>query len=153
MAKKIRVLLLENHPELGQAGQIVSVSEGYARNYLFPQGKAALADEKTTSRIEAENKSAAKKAVAELAGLQQIADSLAGTELVMAARIKEGEEIYGSISTREIAAELNRQANLALKPTALELPEKITRLGHYEMTVNLSPQVSTVLIVVVEAAS
>lgn len=145
MSKSIKVILLENIDHLGVAGEIVSVSEGYARNFLFPAGKAALATEQAEREAGEKRTLAKATADAELAALQQKAESLTGTELMLTAKRKEGEEIFGSITAAQIVKELNQQAGLALKPKDLDLPKAITKIGSQDATIHLSPEVEIVI--------
>ena len=143
MSRKLTVLLLEDVASLGKAGDIVTVSEGYARNFLFPEGRAALADEKTQK--EARQRREAKQAESDraLAEAQALAEKLEGTELTLKARRKEdeGNEIYGSITARQIAEELNRAAELSVAAKDIKLKKPITSLGSQAVTVHLSPEV------------
>jgi large subunit ribosomal protein L9 len=151
MPKQVRVILLEHLPSLGHAGDIVQVSEGYARNLLFPSGKAALATKDRQHR-QAREKAKQKKVTQErLATLQQQAENLQGTELAIAARVKEGEDIYGSITTAQIIKELNSQAHLQLKAGDIKLKQPIKKLGSFDVTVTLSPEVETNIRVTVVA--
>lgn len=151
MSKKVSVLLLEDVASLGNAGDIVKVSEGYARNALFPEGKAALATEtvKHAQQTRQARDDAEKKE--ELEQTQAVADKLEGTELALTARVKEGEEIFGSITAAHIAKELSQQANLSLKPKDVALAKPLTRLGSQPVTVHLSPEVDAKIQVTITA--
>ncbi len=131
------VLLLEDVQNLGRAGDIVETSEGYARNFLFPQGKAALATKQVTSNKEAKNAAAKKKAEKELATSQAIAQKLENTELIVKAKIKEGDGLYGSVTVKEIAARLSEQSGIAITPKRITGEFPIKRLGSYPITVEL----------------
>jgi len=145
MSKKVSVLLLEDIDQVGTVGQIISVAEGYARNSLFPEGKAALATTKNVSRASIEKKQQLEKDKIELAELQEKAASLDGTELIVTALLKEGEEIYGSINATRIVSELNAQTKSNFNVKIIDLPEPITSLGSYPIVINLSPEVSITL--------
>lgn len=151
MSKKVSVLLLEDIDQVGTIGQIVSVAEGYARNSLFPQGKAALATAKNVSRASVEKKQQQEKDKILLAELQEQASSLDGTELVITALVKEGEDIFGSINTARIASELNLQTKSNFHAKNIDLPEPITSLGTYPTVINLSPEVAVTIHVTVIA--
>lgn len=149
MSKAIRVILLENIDSLGKSGEVVSVSEGYARNFLFPQGKAALATEPVERGV-AQQRSREKAAADQvLAGWQQKAESLTGTELALTARRKEGDEIFGSVTAAQIVKELNKQAGLSLKAKDLDLAKPITKMGSQDVTIYLSSEVETTIRVTV----
>lgn len=151
MSKKVSVLLLEDIDQVGTIGQIVSVAEGYARNSLFPEGKAALATAKNVSRASVEKKQQQEKDKILLAELQEKASSLDGTELVVTALVKEGEEIFGSINAVRIASELNAQTKSNFNAKIIDLSEPITSLGTYPIVINLSPEVTATVHVTVIA--
>ncbi len=149
----MRVLLLETIENLGQAGDIVDVSEGYARNFLFPQGKAVLATQTAQQHVQRRQKQDRQKAEEQLQVLQQQAEALAGSELTMTARVKEGDEIYGSITTSHIAKQLSAQAAHPFKAKDIELLQPVKHLGSYNVTVRLSADVETSIKVTVIAAT
>ena len=149
MAKNVQVVLLEDIAEIGRAGDIVTVSEGYARNFLFNEGKAALATVETKKQ-QAERRARDKaRAAAELKEFQQLAEVLDDTELTIGAQVKDGDEIYGTITAAVIAKELQQQASIKVKPRDIEIKKPITRLGSQPVTVNLSPDVSATITVTV----
>lgn len=149
MPKKVSVLLLEDIEQVGTVGQIVSVAEGYARNSLFPDGKAALATAKNVSRASVEKKQQKEKDKIQLAEFQEIASSLDGTELVITALVKEGEEIFGSINTARVTNEINIQTKNNFNVKNIDLSEPITALGTYPVVINISPEVTATIHVTV----
>jgi len=149
MAKNIQVILLENIEDVGQAGDIVTVSEGYARNSLFPAGQAALATEGTK---QAQSRTAAQQDKAkqqQLAAAQEQAAALDGTELTIEARLKEGNDIFGSITATQIAKELNQQAKLTLKAKDVNLAQPIATTGSHSVVVHFSPDAEATIQVTV----
>lgn len=143
MSKKIKVILLEDVDNYGKAGEIVDASEGYARNYLFPKGIAALATTQVEEQVKAKETKAKQNEKKQLAKFQKEAEKLEGTELTISARIKEGDEIYGKITVRDISKALKTQANLSITAKDISLPEPITSSGTYDVTINLSADVET----------
>lgn len=151
----LRIILLEDISKLGHAGDIVVVSEGYARNALFPDGRAALATEQVKRKAN-ERRFKEKKQVAErLRQLQEVADVLEGTELTLTAKVKEGTEIFGSITVKQLAQELKERAHLDIIPSNISLKTPIKEIGTYPITIALSPEVECKIIVQVipDAAS
>lgn len=153
MPRKIPVILLEDIGSLGRAGDIITVSEGYARNFLFSQAKAALADESAVRKIENKRRAAKAEADKALAEAQAHAEALDGTELTLTARRKEdeGNEIFGSLNARNVAEALKAQAKLEVRPKDIVLEKPITELGSYDVTVKLSPDVEATIKVTVNA--
>ena len=150
MSKNIKIILLEDLAGYGRAGDITEASEGYARNFLFPQGKAALA----TSQIEtkaAERKSQDDQAAkAKLAKYQQKAEELDGIELIIFARLKGNNEIFGKISERDISKALDTQANLTITAKDIIISEPITAVGTHDVTVTLSKDIEANIKVTIE---
>ena len=149
MGKQVQVILLEDIDSLGQTGDIVSVAEGYARNTLFPSGRAALADETAKARSKAKQDKATAEEKQQLAALQEQADQLDGTELQLSARVKDGDDIFGSITAAMIAKELKNQAEVAVKARDVELPEAITKIGSHDVVIHLATDVDTTIRVTV----
>jgi len=151
MSKKLSVILLEDIDSLGVSGDIISVSEGYARNALFPAGKAALATD-TARLARAEHlKAQAAATVAATQAAQELAQTLEGTELTLPARIKDGDEIFGRITKKHIAAALTKQAKLKVTAKQIDLPEALTKLGSQDVTINLTDDVAATIRVTIEA--
>lgn len=152
MKNRIRVVLLEKVAGVGVPGDIVTVAEGYARNLLFPAGKAALATEAVTKKKQQADRQQRAEAAQALQARQTKAEQLEGTELRLTEKIKEGTELYAKVTTKQIATELNKQAHLAVKAKDVGLEKAITETGSYDVTVNLSPDVSTTIRVTVDGA-
>lgn len=150
MTDRIEVILLEDIQELGKEGDIVQVSEGHARNFLFPQGKAAIATEGLQKKHEENKKVKNMKREQELESKQQQAETLDGTELTLTAQVKEGEDIFGSITAKNIADNLRKQANIKIKANDIELEKPITKLGSHTVVVRLSPDVEAKIQVTIE---
>lgn len=149
MAKNIQVLLLEDISQVGRAGDIVSVAEGFARNSLFPEGKAALATKHVQSRYAVTRAKAKAEEVAHLKRLQEKATVLDGSELTFTVRVKEGDEIYGSISKKQIVDELNSTADLELKINHVKVKAPLKRIGTYDAVATLSPDIECTIKVTV----
>ncbi len=138
------VILLERVAKLGQMGEVVSVKEGYARNFLLPQGKAMRANEQNKARFEAE------KAQLEARNLEtkKEADSLAakldGETFVVIRSASDGGALYGSVSTRD-AADAASEAGFSVDRKQVELGAPIKELGLHKVTVRLHPEVEATI--------
>lgn len=146
----MQVLLLEDVKNLGQAGDIAETSEGYARNFLFPQGKAALATKQVKTTKEAKDAAAKKMVEEELALQQEIASKLENTELIVTGKPKEGDVLYGSLTIKEVAALLSSQSGINITPRNITGAFPFKRLGSYLITVQLAQGVEFQMSVVVE---
>lgn len=134
----MQVLLLEDVKGLGRAGDIVETSEGYARNFLFPQAKAALATKQVKSAKESKDAAVKKKAEEELTRQQEIAGTLENTELTIQEKVQEGDGLYGSVTAKEVAKLLSDQAGIFIAPKNISGEFPIKRLGSYPITVQLT---------------
>ncbi|OGY30993.1 MAG: 50S ribosomal protein L9 [Candidatus Andersenbacteria bacterium RIFCSPHIGHO2_02_FULL_45_11] len=145
----MQVLLLEDIAKLGGAGDIVETSEGYARNFLFPQGKAALATKQVKTRKDVKDAAAKKKAEEELMAQQALASKMENTELTMTEKVKEGEALYGSVTAKEVAKLLSNQAGMPIAPKNIIGNFPIKTLGTHPITVQLQLGVEFQMSVVV----
>lgn len=146
----MKVILLRDVPELGKAGTIQVVADGFARNYLFPK---RLAEPATPDRLAvAQARLAAqqrKLAQAEQA-MRELAQRLDGMRLVIPARVGESGRLYGSITSREIAERLSATLGQDIDRRSIELEEPIRTLGEHRVTIHLVGQLRpTVLVEVV----
>lgn len=147
----MQVLLLEDIAKLGRTGDIVETSEGYARNFLFPQGKAALATKQVKTIKESKDAAARKKAEEELAAEQALASKMENTELTMTEKVKEGHALYGSVTAKEVAKLLSNQTGIAIAPKNITGTFPIKNLGTHPITVQLRLGVEFQMSVVVLA--
>jgi large subunit ribosomal protein L9 len=134
------VILRENVDKLGAAGDVVTVKDGYARNYLLPRGLAYAATEGNKHRLEAESKSRARRADAEVAKASEVAVRLEAVSLSFTMKAGEGDKLFGSVTTHDIAERLKAEGFDVDKKT-VELAEPIKALGVYKVPVRLHPDV------------
>lgn len=151
MSRKVSVILLEDIKNLGLAGTILDVKEGYARNFLFPRGQAALADDKVKHQTQTRTKQERTKADQSLTEAQAKATAIEGTELTLTAQLKDGDDIFGTITGTNISRELSRQSNLKIKAKDIILNQPITKLGTYDVTLQLSAEVEATIKITVKA--
>ncbi len=145
----MQVLLLEDIQNLGRAGDIVETSEGYARNFLFPQGKAALATQRVKTTKKVKDAVAQKRAKEELTAQQAIASKLENTELVVTQKVKQNDELYGSVTIKEIANLISKQTGTTISPKNITGKFPFKRLGSYPIIVELGQGVEFQMSVVV----
>ncbi|BBJ28750.1 50S ribosomal protein L9 [Athalassotoga saccharophila] len=130
----MKVLLLQDVKALGRMGDIVEVSDGYARNYLLPRKLATLANEKVIEQVNKEKKAEElrkKKAMEEAA---KKIDELMKTTIVVKAKAGEGNKLYGSVTSSEIAEKLSEYFGEPFDKKNIEV-EPIKELGLYEAKV------------------
>jgi large subunit ribosomal protein L9 len=133
----MKVIFLEDVASIAKAGDIKEVADGYGRNFLIPKKLAALVSPETTSKLEAQLKSQARKQSqidAELAG---IAEQIEGKEVVLKAKVGAKDRLYGSITNTDIAAELEKITGIAIDKRKIEMDEPIRELGSFDIAIKL----------------
>jgi large subunit ribosomal protein L9 len=134
----MRVIFLEDVPNVAKAGEIKEVADGYGRNFLIPRKLALLASSPDSSQMEAQRKAAQKKTGE---GLATLAQQLEEHEVTLKARAGAKDRLYGSITSADIAAELESAAGLAIDKRKIELAEPIHQLGSYEVAIRLAKDI------------
>jgi large subunit ribosomal protein L9 len=142
----VKVILTEDITPLGTMGTVVEVARGYARNYLIPQGKAMEVTPANLAQLEqAKVKYAQRQAKERETAVAQV-EHLEGVSLTIAQRVAEEERLYGSVTAAMIAEALESQ-DFQVNKKQVELPEPIKKLGTYEVTIRLAPDVKTTVTV------
>ncbi|KAA9009255.1 50S ribosomal protein L9 [Histidinibacterium aquaticum] len=134
------VILLERVAKLGQMGEVVSVREGYARNYLLPQGKALRANEANKARFEAEKAQLEARNLETRKEAEKLSQDLDGQTFIVIRSASDGGSLYGSVSTRD-AADAASEAGFSVDRKQVALSAPIKELGLHEVTVHLHPEV------------
>jgi len=146
--KKMKVILLQAIDKLGKAGDIITVKEGYARNFLIPKNAAKEATAGNMKMLESLKKRQAEEDAKRLADAQALAVILAGLSLTISAQAGEEEKLFGSISNDTIAEALAAE-NIKVDKHDISIEEPIKKLGTYTVTVKLHPEVKAILTVVI----
>jgi len=134
------VILLERVEKLGAIGDVVKVKNGFARNYLFPLGKALLATENNKKRFERERASIEDRNAKARAAAEVDAEAVNGTSYVLIRQAGETGQLYGSVSGRDIAAAA-AEAGHAVERRHVQLNTPIKMIGLHEVIVRLHPEV------------
>lgn len=143
----MKVILLEDVKSLGKKGDIVNVSDGYARNAILPKKLGIEATSKNLNDLKLQNQHADKVAAENLANAKELAKTVEQQKVVVKIKAGEGGKIFGSVSTKEIAQATKEQTGLELDKKKMHLPDGIKALGTYEVPVKLHPQVTAKLTV------
>lgn len=146
----MKVLLCEDIRKLGWLGDVVDVTEGYARNYLLPQGLAKVATEGNIRAIAKAKAERAAERLKERKRLETAAEAVNGAEAVLAAKANEHGVLFGSITDRMIAANL-REQGFAVADEVVRLPEHIKQVGSHSVTLKFADDVTATVNVVVVA--
>ncbi len=137
----MNVILLDNVENLGRIGDLVKVKAGYGRNYLLPQGKAALATPENIKAIEARRAELEKAAAEELASAKQRADAINGVELVIPANAGSEGKLFGSVGPVDIA-EAFEKIQIEVQRSEVRMPDgPIHEVGEFTVGVHLHPEV------------
>ena len=136
----MQVILRDALENLGNAGEIVSVKAGYARNYLIPKGFAYEATDANVRRIEREKAKIEHRAAEQLSGARARASSIEGVSVTFHARAAEEGKLFGSITTADIAEKLGEQG-IEVDRKQIQLDEPIKSLGVFSVPVRLHADV------------
>lgn len=145
------VILLEKIANLGNLGDKVTIKNGYGRNYLIPQGKAAPATPAKIAEFEARRAELEKLAAEKLAAATARAEALANLKVVIKHKTGDEGRLFGSVGTQNIA-EAATAAGVAVAKNEVRLPNGVIRqVGEYSITINLHTDVDATLAVSIEA--
>ncbi len=136
----MEVILRQAVENLGNPGEVVSVSNGYARNYLLPRGVAFLATEGNKKRITQEKARLEAAESARREAAQQLADRLGEVSITFAARVGEEGKLFGSVTAGDIAQQLEAQGH-HVERRQIDLHEPIKALGVYRVPLRLHADV------------
>jgi len=137
----MKVLLCEDIKKLGWFGDVVEVNNGYARNYLLPQGLAKIASDESIRSVAEEKAKRAEHRIEETKRLEDAAKSVEGAEAVVAAKANEQGHLYGSVTAEQIAANLREQGFL-VATEIVQLPEHIKQVGTHTIMLKFADKVT-----------
>ena len=148
----MKVILLEDVKSLGKKGQIVNVSDGYARNLLLPKKLGVEATGKNMNDLKLQKAHEDKVAQENLDAAKAFAEELKDKQVDVGIKVGEGGRTFGSVSSKEIATACKEQHGIEIDKKKIQLPESLKNFGSYEVTVKLHPQVAAKLTVKVTEA-
>lgn len=146
----MKVILLEDVKSLGKKGEIVNVSDGYARNFVLPKKLGVEANAQNQNALKQQKKREEKEAQEKLAQAQELASILEQKQIVVAMKKGEGDRVFGSISAKEIAEAAKAQHGLELDKKKIQMEEPIRSFGTHEVPIRLHTQVTGRLYVIVK---
>ena len=138
------VILRENVENLGHIGDVVKVSDGYARNFLLPRNLVVVAEAKSVAAIEHQKKLLEKKRLAQQAVAREVAQKLEQITCTISRKVGEHDKLFGSVSASDIAAAL-KTAGYSVEKRSISLNSPIRTLGLHTVTVKLEAEVSASL--------
>ena len=145
------VILNRDIKGTGKAGDVVKVSDGYARNMLIPRGWATEATEGNVRSLEKQKAIAAEKKAEEKAAAQAQAEKIRTLSVTITTKAGDGGRIFGSIKSKDIADALKAQHKLTVDKKKIQLDSPIKQTGETEVAIKLYPEVTTTLKVVIAA--
>ena len=148
----MKVIILEDVKSLGKKGQLVDVSDGYARNFILSKKKGIEATAKNMNDLKLQKAHEDKLAAQRLEEAKLFAAEIAKAEVVLELKVGEGGKLFGAVSSKEIAQAAKEQLNMELDKKKLVLPNPIKTVGTTSVSVKLHPQVTAELKVVVKEA-
>ena len=140
----MKLLLRENVKDLGQAGDLVTVANGYGRNYLLPRRLAVEVTPANIKGIEEEKKLRHARDLERVKDFQVLAERIAAIDITIKERVSEGDTLYGSIQSRQIAQALSLEG-INIDAEMVKLEEPIKTLGVHRVNIKLHQQVSAEL--------
>ena len=137
----MEIILREDIEKLGHVGSIVKVSDGYARNFLLPQGKAVVATESNKKIVEQQRQAHLRREAKVIGDAQELAKLMAAVTITIHQRAGEEDTLFGSVTAQDIATALEKQG-YHIERKKVHLDEPIKKLGEYKVAVRLHREVS-----------
>ncbi len=146
----MQVLLMQNVPGIGNAGEVKKVADGYARNYLLPRKLAVVATDGAVKQAEAIKQAVIRREAKTRGEAQELAKLIEQVTLTFRAKAGEGDRLFGSITSADIVDALAREKGINVDKRKVELDSPLKELGNHQVTIKLHPEVSAKVMVVVE---
>ncbi|MFC2040979.1 50S ribosomal protein L9 [Chloroflexota bacterium] len=137
----MKVIFLQDVPQVARAGEIKEVADGYGRNFLIPRKLASLASSEAINTVGAQLKVRARSQARTEAELLELADHLNGREVILQARVGGKDRLFGSITAADIAVELENATGFTVDKRKIELEESIRQVGSYEVAIRLAKDI------------
>ena len=137
----MKVILRANVEGVGNTGDLVDVANGYAQNFLMPKGLAMRATEGAATQAEAMQRSQELRGVKEREGAEEIGQQLQAQTIAIQARVGQDEQLYGSVTTSEIAEAVQAQTGIVLDRRDMSLEEPIRTVGTHQVDMRLHSDV------------
>lgn len=134
----MKVILLQEVPGLGQPGDVKEVSAGYARNFLLPRNLVTAATVSAMSNLNEQVASAKRRSAKLDAEHNSLSEKLSNVTLTFAVRVGQGDRLYGSVTSQDIANALREQEGITIDRRSIQLKESLRALGSFEAPVRVS---------------
>ena len=147
----MQVILKEDVKGQGKKGQMIKVSDGYARNYLLPRGLAVEADKSAVNEMKNRNESQAFKHQQNVDTARALADKISSLAVVIKAKAGSADKLFGAVTSAQICDEVKAKHGIEIDRRKLVIDEPIKHFGHYSLPLKLFEGVKASLNVTVEA--
>jgi len=144
----MKVILLQDVKKLGKKGDVVNISDGYARNFLFPRKLAEEANDTNMHILNMKKENERKKKLAEIEEAQKLAAELKDKIIKLEVKSGDNGKLFGAITSKDIAERINKDFNLKIDKKKIVM-DTIKLTGEYDIEVKLYPEVSTKMKVVI----
>lgn len=141
----MKVILLEDVKSLGKKGEIVTVSDGYARNMLLPKKKGVEATPANLNQLKLQNQHADKMAKEALEAAKTFKTEIEKSQITLSIRTGENGKVFGSVSAKEIAEAAKAQCGFDIDKKKIQMDGPIKELGERQVNIRLHPQVTAAL--------
>jgi len=141
----VKVIFIEDVPDVALAGETREVADGYGRNYLLPKKLAVLANSAASNIVEAQMKKVIVKRAQAEAEMSEVAGKLNGMEFTIQAKVGEKERLYGSVTSADIATEIASRSGMEIDKRKIEIEEPIREVGNYDVTVRFTHDISAAI--------
>lgn len=141
----MKVIFLEDVPNVAKASETKDVADGYGRNYLLPKKLAVLADSQAAGKVEAQLKRRAKEHAKVEAEMKELAKMLEGKEITFKAKAGAEGKLFGSVTGADISAELEKRHSLVVDKRKVELTEAIKQVGIYDVPIKLTGDIGAAI--------
>jgi large subunit ribosomal protein L9 len=146
----MKIVLLEDVPGKGKAGEIKEVSKGYAKNFLLPRGLALVATPTVMKQVESRLEREKLEESIDREKLVELAQQIEGREIRFKARMGAGERLFGSITAADVAEELSRAIGSVIDKRKIDIEKPFRQTGSYEIAVKLASDIKPKITVVIE---
>jgi large subunit ribosomal protein L9 len=137
----MKVIFIEDVPNVAKAGEIKDVADGYGKNFLIPKGLAAAATSQSVNEAKRQMEKGAKRRAETEAELRQLAADIDGKEVVVTAKTGGKEKLYGSVTSEDISAGLEKSFAVIVDRRKIEIADPIRQVGTYDVAIRLATDI------------
>lgn len=144
----MKIILKKDVKSIGKKGEVINVSDGYARNYLFPRKLAEEANASNMHILNQKNENERRKKLAEIEEAQKLAENLKNKKIKIIAKSGESGRLFGAVTSKDIAQAIKSQYKIVIDKKKI-VTDTIKQLGTYEVEIKVYPEVSTKVSVII----